>query len=103
MARRQKARPQCLRPYPRGVRGEAQGADRGDESRTGRAEAAKSGGDIASSGAGKESEGNEKVKKEQVKRISRQGCQVIGTLVGEAIVRIDFYSVKRKNLIHYWI
>lgn len=90
------------------MRGEVEGTDRGDESRTGRAEAAKSGGDIASSGAGKESEENEKVKKEQVKkeqvkRISRQGCQVIGTLVGEAIVRIDFYSVKRKNLIHYWI
>ena len=31
MARRQKARPQCLRPYPRGVRGEAEGVDRGDE------------------------------------------------------------------------
>lgn len=31
MARRQKARPQCLRPHPRGVRGKAQGADRGDE------------------------------------------------------------------------
>lgn len=31
MARRQKARPQCLRPYPRGVRGKTQGADRGDE------------------------------------------------------------------------
>ena len=33
MARRQKARPQCLRPYPRGVRGEAEGADCGDEGR----------------------------------------------------------------------
>lgn len=32
MARRQKARPQCLRPHPRGVRGEAESADRGDES-----------------------------------------------------------------------
>lgn len=103
MARRQKARPQCLRPYPRGVRGEAEDADRGDESGDCGTETAEGGGDIASSGAGKESEENEKVKKEQVKRISRQGCQVIGTLVGEAIVRIDFYSVKRKNLIHYWI
>ena len=28
-----KARPQCLRPHPRGVRGEVQGTDRGDESR----------------------------------------------------------------------
>ena len=32
MARWQKARPQCLRPYPRGVRGETESADRGDES-----------------------------------------------------------------------
>ena len=32
MARRQKARPQCLRAHPRGVRGEAEGADRSDES-----------------------------------------------------------------------
>lgn len=32
MARRQKARPQCLCPHLRGVRGEAEGADRGDES-----------------------------------------------------------------------
>ena len=38
--------------------------------------------DIASSGVGKESEENEKVKKEQVKRIRRQECQVIGTLAG---------------------
>lgn len=33
MARRQETFPQRLRPYPRGVRGEAQGADRGDEGR----------------------------------------------------------------------
>lgn len=33
MARRQKARPQCLRPHPRGVRGKAKGADRRDEGR----------------------------------------------------------------------
>lgn len=32
MARRQETRPQCLRAHPRGVRGEAQGTDRGDES-----------------------------------------------------------------------
>ena len=32
VARRQKARPQCLCPHPRGVRGEAEGADCGDES-----------------------------------------------------------------------
>ena len=31
MARRKKTRPQCLRPHPRGVRGEAEGADRRDE------------------------------------------------------------------------
>ena len=33
MARRQKARPQCLCPHPRGVRGEVEGAYRGDEGR----------------------------------------------------------------------
>ena len=33
MARRQKARPQCLRPHPRGVRGEAEGVNRRDEGR----------------------------------------------------------------------
>lgn len=85
------------------MRGEVEGTDRGDEGGDCGNAAVESGGDIASSGVGKESEENEKVKKEQVKRIRRQGCQVIGTLVGEAIVRIDFYSVKRKNLIHYWI
>ena len=31
MARRQETRPQCLRPHPRGVRGQAKGADHGDE------------------------------------------------------------------------
>ena len=40
MARRQKARPQCLRPHPRGVRGKAEGADRGDEGRDRRSAAA---------------------------------------------------------------
>ena len=40
MARRQKARPQCLRPYPRGMRGEAESADRGDEGRDCGSEAA---------------------------------------------------------------
>ena len=85
------------------MREEVEGTDRGDEGGDCGNAAVESGGDIASPGVGKESEENEKVKKEQVKRISRQGCQVIGTLVGEAIVRIDFYSVKRKNLIHYWI
>ena len=38
MARRQETRPQCLRPHPRGVRGEAEGADCGDKSRAGRIE-----------------------------------------------------------------
>lgn len=33
MARRQETRPQCLRPYPRRVRGEVEGANRGDEGR----------------------------------------------------------------------
>ena len=33
MARWKETRPQCLRPYPRRVRGEAEGADRGDEGR----------------------------------------------------------------------
>ena len=32
VGRRQKALPQCLRPYPRGVRGKTERADRGDES-----------------------------------------------------------------------
>ena len=82
MARRQETRPQCLRPHPRGVRGKAESADCGDESGDCRGEAAKSGGDIASSGVEKESEENEKVKKEQVKRIRRQGGQVIATLAG---------------------
>lgn len=82
MARWQKARPQCLRPHPRGVRGETESADRGDEGGDCGNAAVESGGDIASPGVGKESEENEKVKKEQVKRIRRQGCQVIGTLAG---------------------
>lgn len=47
MARRQKARPQCLRPHPRGVRGEAQGPDRGDESGDRGSTAAESRGDTA--------------------------------------------------------
>ena len=50
MARRQKARPQCLRAHPRGVRGEAEGAYRGDEGRAGGAEAAESGGDASVAG-----------------------------------------------------
>ena len=40
MARRQETRPQCLRPYPRGVRGETESADRGDEGRDCGSEAA---------------------------------------------------------------
>ena len=38
--RRQEARPQRLRPHPRGVRGKAEGAHRGDEGRAGGAEGA---------------------------------------------------------------
>lgn len=53
MARWQKARPQCLRPHPRGVRGEAEDADRGDEGRNCGGEAAESGGDTPARGAGK--------------------------------------------------
>ena len=40
MDRRQKARAEYLRAYPRGMRGEAEGADRGDESGAGGVEAA---------------------------------------------------------------
>ena len=54
MARRQETRPQCLRPYPRGVRGEAEGADRGDEGRDRGGEAAESGRAISASDSGKE-------------------------------------------------
>lgn len=64
------------------MRGEAEGTDRGDEGGDCGNAAVESGGDIASPGVGKESEENERVKKEQVKRIRRQGCQVIGTLAG---------------------
>lgn len=64
------------------MRGEVEGTDRGDEGGDCGNAAVESGGDIASPGVGKESEENEKVKKEQVKRIRRQGCQVIGTLAG---------------------
>lgn len=68
------------------MRGEVEGTDRGDEGGDCGNAAVESGGDIASPGVGKESEENEKVKKEQVKRIRRQGCQVIGTLVGDFII-----------------
>ena len=40
LTRRQEARPQWLRPHPRGVRGKAQGADLGDKSRAGGTEVA---------------------------------------------------------------
>ena len=36
----QETRPQCLRPHPRGMRGEAEGADQGDEGRDCGSEAA---------------------------------------------------------------
>ena len=49
------------------MRGEVEGTDRGDEGGDCGNAAVESGGDIASSGVGKESEENEKVKKEQVK------------------------------------
>ena len=52
MARRQETRPQCLRPYPRGVRGEAEGADRGDESGNCRGAAADGGGGASTAGTG---------------------------------------------------
>lgn len=54
MARRQKARPQCLRPYPRGVRGKTERADRGDEGRDRGGEAAESGGNADTAGASEE-------------------------------------------------
>lgn len=47
----QKARPQRLRPHPRGMRGEAQGADHRDEDRAGRAETAKGGRHTSATGA----------------------------------------------------
>lgn len=53
MARRQKARPQCLRPYSQGVRGEAESVDCGDEGRAGRTETAEGGGDDFSARARK--------------------------------------------------
>lgn len=58
--RRQEARPQRLRPYPRGVRREAQGSDHRDEDRAGRTEAAESRGDAAAAGAGEEEEKKER-------------------------------------------
>ena len=43
MDRRQKARAKCVCAYARGMRGEAEGVDCGDESGAGRIEAAESG------------------------------------------------------------
>ena len=40
MDRRQEAREECVCAYARGMRGEAEGVDRGDESGAGRIEAA---------------------------------------------------------------
>ena len=54
MARRQETRPQCLRPHPRGVRGEAEDTDRGDEGRDRGDEAAESGGNADTAGASEE-------------------------------------------------
>lgn len=52
MARRQETRPQCLRPYPRGVRGEAESTDCGDEGRNCGGEAADGGGGASTAGTG---------------------------------------------------
>lgn len=51
VARRQETRPQCLRPHPRGVRGEAEGADCGDEGRDCGSAAAERGGNTPAAGA----------------------------------------------------
>ena len=81
--RRQKARPQCLRSHPRGVRGEASGADHRDENRTGRVEAAESGRHTPAAGAGEgqEERPEESGEKEKVKEsttrvsITRYPCR----------------------------
>ena len=74
MARRQETFPQCLRPYPRGVRGETEGAHHGDEGRAGGAETAESGGISAAAGAGERQEErreeSEEGERPQVKRIT---------------------------------
>lgn len=62
--RRQKARPQRLRPYPRRVRGEAPEADHRDENRTGRTETTKGGGDADTAGSGEEQEERKEESKE---------------------------------------
>ena len=85
--RRQEARPECLCPHPRGVRGEAEGADRGDEGRAGGSEAPEGGGDTSTAGAGKgqeeRTEENEKGEKGLVKRITDMGGQLLRTPVGD--------------------
>ena len=61
MARREKARPQCLCPHPRGVRGEAEGTDRGDEGRDCGSAAADGGGGASTAGTGERQEESEEV------------------------------------------
>ena len=74
MARRQKARPQCLRPHPRGVRGEAESTDCGDEGRNCGGKTAESRGISAAAGAGERQEErreeSEEGERPQVKRIT---------------------------------
>ncbi len=74
MARRQKARPQCLCPHSRGVRGEAEDTDRGDEGRDCGSKTAESGGISAAAGAGERQEErreeSEEGERPQVKRIT---------------------------------
>ena len=82
MARRKKARTECLRPHPRGVRGEAESADRGDEGRDRGSTAAESGGDTSAAGGGEgqEERTEENGEKEQVKRITGKGTDYSVTL-----------------------
>lgn len=86
------------------MRGKAQGADHRDENRTGRTEAAKSGGYAPTAGIGEgqeRSEESEEGEKEQVKKKHRQGYRVIGTLVGDynshSFYTESFYNVRRSD------
>ena len=84
MARRQKARPQCLCPHPRGVRGEAESADRGDEGRDrGGAAAEGSGGRQWPASGGKERKVGEEGE------VNRPEYQVIGTQGGETFPKYE--------------
>ena len=72
MARRQETRPQCLRPYPRGVRGEAEDTDRGDEGRDRRSAAAEGSGRgrwAATGGKGQTGEEEKLIKLSQISYI----------------------------------